>query len=295
MIVPHVLSHVKRYRFVQQFSVSTVGSNVDLVKYETRDNVATIIINRFDVKNAIDRDTADALASALRRFDCDSSVKAGVLYGNGGTFCSGADLKAIYSGKYNRLEDDGDAPLGPSRLELSKPLIAAISGYAVAGGLELACLCDLRVMEDDAILGVFCRRWGVPLIDGGTVRLPRLIGLSRAMDLVLTGRPVNAKEAFEIGLANRIVSKGKARETAEQLAKEIISFPYECMLADRKSLYENLYDSSHKTFQDKLKNEFKRGKPIAQHMLKDGVTKFVNRKSSNAASSSSSSTASEKS
>jgi enoyl-CoA hydratase len=280
MIRSTVLSRIRPYRFVQYFKVSKLCSNVDLVKYETKDNIATIIINRFDVKNAIDRDTADALSDALRRFDTDSTVKAGVLYGNGGTFCSGADLKAIYSGKYNRLEDDGDAPLGPSRFELSKPLIAAISGYAVAGGLELACLCDLRVMEEDAILGVFCRRWGVPLIDGGTVRLPRLIGLSRAMDLVLTGRPVNAKEAYEMGLANRIVSKGKARETAEQLAKEIISFPYECMLADRKSLYENLYDCSHPTFQDKLKNEFKRGKPIAQHMLKEGVTKFVNRKSS---------------
>jgi enoyl-CoA hydratase len=280
MIRSTVLSRIKPYRFIQYFKVSKLCSNVDLVKYETKDNIATIIINRFDVKNAIDRDTADALSDALRRFDTDSTVKAGVLYGNGGTFCSGADLKAIYSGKYNRLEDDGDAPLGPSRFELSKPLIAAISGYAVAGGLELACLCDLRVMEEDAILGVFCRRWGVPLIDGGTVRLPRLIGLSRAMDLVLTGRPVNAKEAYEMGLANRIVTKGKPRETAEQLAKEIISFPYECMLADRKSLYENLYDCSHPTFQDKLKNEFKRGKPIALHMLKEGVTKFVNRKSS---------------
>jgi enoyl-CoA hydratase len=249
------------------------------VLVERNGEIATIIINKLDVKNAVDLDTANALADALREFDQDSTIKAGVLMGTGGTFCAGADLKAIYRGKYNRLEDDGDAPLGPSRFELSKPLIAAISGYAVAGGLELACLCDLRVMEEDAIIGVFCRRWGVPLIDGGTVRLPRLIGFSRAMDLVLTGRPVDAQEAKEMGFANRVVAKGKSREVAEALAKEIISFPYECMLADRKSLYENIYGGEQNAdFQGKLKTEFQRGKAIAQHLLKDGVTKFVNRK-----------------
>lgn len=256
---------------------STANSPAILV--ERNGEIATILINKLDVKNAIDIDTANALADALRAFDQDKSIKAGVLTGVGGTFCAGADLKAIFRGKYNRLEDDGDAPLGPSRFELSKPLIAAISGYAVAGGLELACLCDLRVMEEDAIVGVFCRKWGVPLIDGGTVRLPRLIGFSRAMDLVLTGRAVDAKEAYDIGFANRLVPKGKSREVAEALAKEIISFPYECMLADRKSMYENMY-SSQENFQEKLKTEFRRGKPIAQHLLKDGVTKFVNRKNS---------------
>jgi enoyl-CoA hydratase len=262
--------------FTSTGKTSSIGP---AVLVEKNGEIATIIINKLDVKNAVDLDTANALADALREFDQDSTIKAGVLMGTGGTFCAGADLKAIYRGKYNRLEDDGDAPLGPSRFELSKPLIAAISGYAVAGGLELACLCDLRVMEEDAIIGVFCRRWGVPLIDGGTVRLPRLIGFSRAMDLVLTGRPVDAQEAKEMGFANRVVAKGKSREVAEALAKEIISFPYECMLADRKSLYENIYGGEQNAdFQGKLKTEFQRGKPIAQHLLKDGVTKFVNRK-----------------
>jgi enoyl-CoA hydratase len=265
---------------VRCFTSTTKTSSVSPpVLVERSGEIATIFINKLDVKNAVDLDTANALADALKEFDQDPTIKAGVLMGAGGTFCAGADLKAIYRGKYNRLEDDGDAPLGPSRFELSKPLIAAISGYAVAGGLELACLCDLRVMEEDAIVGVFCRRWGVPLIDGGTVRLPRLIGFSRAMDLVLTGRPVDATEAKEMGFANRVVAKGKSREVAEALAKEIISFPYECMLADRKSLYENMYGGEQNAdFQGKLKTEFQRGKPIAQHLLKDGVTKFVNRK-----------------
>lgn len=248
------------------------------VLYEKEGAIATITINRSVVKNAVDRDTAAELADRLREFDADSEIKAGVLVGRGGTFCAGADLKAIHDGKYNRLEDEGDAPMGPSRFELSKPLIAAISGFAVAGGLELACLCDLRVMEEDAVMGVFCRRWGVPLIDGGTVRLPMLIGLSRAMDLVLTGRPVTAQEALTIGLANRVVGKGQALTAAQTLAREIIAHPYECMLADRKSLYDAAFDHHATSFQDKMRNEFVRGKPIAQHLLRDGVRRFVQRK-----------------
>jgi enoyl-CoA hydratase len=161
-----------------------------------------------------------------------------VLYGDGGTFCAGADLKAIGTERGNRLDAEGDAPLGPTRMQLTKPSIAAVAGHAVAGGLELALLCDLRVVEEDAVCGVFCRRFGVPLIDGGTVRLPRLIGLSHALDLILTGRPVHADKALRLGLANRVVRKGTAREEAERLAAEIATFPQTCMRNDRQSAYE---------------------------------------------------------
>jgi enoyl-CoA hydratase len=242
--------------------------------------IAVITINRPEVKNAIDRSTATQLAARFREFEQDKEALVSVLCGNqgddpnqGSSFCTGADLKAIYRNDYNRLEDEGEAPLGPSRFQVSKPVIAAISGYAVAGGLELACLCDLRVMEEDAVLGVFCRRWGVPLIDGGTVRLPRLIGLSRAMDLILTGRAVDAKEAHAIGLANRVVPKGKSLEEAIKLASLIASFPQDCMLADRKSAYEQ----HHLSVPAALKQEFAGGKPIALHQLKEGVAKFNSR------------------
>ena len=197
--------------------------------------MTTIILDRPEVRNAVDRDTAQALADAFRAFDADDEQLVAVLWGAGGTFCAGADLKAIADGGGNRLAPDGDAPMGPSRMVLSKPVIAAIAGHAVAGGLELALWCDLRVVEEDAVLGVFCRRWGVPLIDGGTVRLPRLIGLSRALDLILTGRAVEAAEAEAIGLANRVVPTGSARDAAEQLAAEISRFPQLCMRADRRS------------------------------------------------------------
>ncbi|MEW6776319.1 MAG: crotonase/enoyl-CoA hydratase family protein, partial [Bdellovibrionota bacterium] len=168
----------------------------------------------------------------------DKDARAAVLWGDHGTFCAGADLKkAFVAGQGNRLSPEGDGPMGPSRMLLSKPVIAAVAGHAVAGGLELACWCDLRVVEETAVFGVFCRRWGVPLIDGGTVRLPRLIGLSRALDMILTGRPVDAKEALAMGLANRVVAHGKSREVAEELALEISHFPQACMLADRGSAY----------------------------------------------------------
>ena len=232
--------------------------------------VTTIILNRPIVKNAIDFECAEQLSVAFREFDEDENARVGVLYG-GETFCAGADLKAIGSGNFNRLEDHGDAPLGPSRMELSKPMIAAVSGFAVAGGMELALLCDMRVMEEDAIFGVFCRRWGVPLIDGGTVRLPRLIGLSRAMDLILTGRAVDSTEALQIGLANRVVPKGQARSAAEELARLIGSFPQDCLLADRKSAYRQ----HNMTVQEGLRQEFKGGKPIAQDKLLDGIHRFL--------------------
>lgn len=205
------------------------------VEIETAGEVTTVILDRAKVRNAIDRATAEALAAAFRAFEADPVARVAVLWGRGGTFCAGADLRAIAEGSPNRVEVDGDGPLGPTRLSLSKPVIAAIAGHAVAGGLELALWCDLRVAEEDAILGVFCRRFGVPLIDGGTIRLPRLIGQSRAMDMILTGRPVPAEEALAFGLVNRVVPRGEARAAAEALARSIAAHPQACLRADRRS------------------------------------------------------------
>ena len=209
------------------------------VRVETSGPVTTVVLDRPEVRNAVDRHTAAALADAFRAFEADAAARVAVLWGANGTFCAGADLKARAAGRGLRLAPDGDGPMGPSRMLLSKPVIAAVAGHAVAGGLELALWCDLRVVEDDAVLGVFCRRWGIPLLDGGTVRLPRLIGLSRALDLILTGRPVGAREAERIGLANRVVPRGQARAAAEALAAEIAAFPPRCVLSDRRSAYES--------------------------------------------------------
>ncbi|MCX5610307.1 MULTISPECIES: crotonase/enoyl-CoA hydratase family protein [unclassified Streptomyces] len=203
-----------------------------------KDAVTTISLNRPHVRNAVDLATAQALADAFRAFDADPQGAVAVLYGEGGTFCAGADLKAIGDGKGNRVAADGDGPMGISRMRLSKPVIAAISGHAVAGGLELALWADLRVADESAVFGVFCRRWGVPLIDGGTVRLPRLIGTSRAMDMILTGRAVDAAEAHHIGLANRVVPVGEALAKAQELAAHLAQFPQTCMRNDRMSVLE---------------------------------------------------------
>ena len=200
--------------------------------------VTTVTIDRPEVRNAVDRDTAAALADAFRAFDADEDAAVAVLTGAGGHFCAGADLKAVGEGRGNRVEPDGDGPMGPTRMRLGKPVIAAIEGYAVAGGLELAVWADLRVASRDAVLGVFCRRWGVPLIDGGTVRLPRLIGESRAMDLVLTGRPVPAPEAFEMGLVNRLSEAGEALAVAQRLAAQVAASPQTCARQDRLSVLE---------------------------------------------------------
>ncbi|MGW2629095.1 crotonase/enoyl-CoA hydratase family protein [Streptomyces chattanoogensis] len=208
------------------------------VRVERTGPVTTVVLSRPAIRNAVDGATARQLADAFREFDADEAAKAAVLWGEGGTFCSGADLKAVGTDRGNRVAPDGDGPMGPTRLRLSKPVIAAVAGHAVAGGLELALWCDLRVVEEDAVFGVFCRRWGVPLIDGGTVRLPRLIGTSRAMDLILTGRPVPAGEALDIGLANRVVPTGTARMEAELLAAEIARFPQACLRSDRASLLD---------------------------------------------------------
>ena len=228
--------------------------SADHVRSEQNGDVTTVILDRPQARNAVDRPTADALVKAFLHFESDSRAKVAVLWGAGGAFCAGADLKGMSEGRGNRLiapaqqfdAHAGDAPMGPTRMRLSKPVIAAVAGHAVAGGLELACWCDLRVVEEDAIFGVFCRRWGVPLIDGGTVRLPRLIGQSRALDMILTGRPVGANEAFEMGLANRVVAKGQSRRAAEELAAEIARFPQSCMKGDRSSVYDQWdYDHQH--------------------------------------------------
>lgn len=205
------------------------------IHYALENRIAVITIDRPERRNAVDGPAAQALAEAFRRFEADEGADVAILTGAGGTFCAGADLKAIADGTPNRTEPDGDGPMGPSRMLLSKPVIAAVEGHAVAGGLELALWCDMRVAAKTAVFGVFCRRFGVPLIDGGTVRLPRLIGQSRAMDMILTGRPVGAEEAFAIGLANRLAEPGKALDAALVLAREIAAFPQTCMRNDRLS------------------------------------------------------------
>jgi enoyl-CoA hydratase len=206
------------------------------VLVETSGPVTTVLLNRPDVRNAVDGPTASALANAFRAFDADDTAHVAVLAGVGPAFCAGADLKALGSERGNRAEPSGDGPMGPTRMVLSKPVIAAVSGHAVAGGLELALWCDLRVADTTAVFGVFCRRWGVPLVDGGTVRLPRLIGHSRAADLILTGRPVDAEEALAIGLANRVVPAGQARVAAQRLAEQLASFPQVCLRSDRAAM-----------------------------------------------------------
>ena len=218
------------------------------VRVERDGEVTTVVIARPEVRNAVDGPTAQRLAEAFLAFERDDAARVGVLCGEDGAFCAGADLKAVARGRGNRVEppETGErwnplttsGPMGPSRMLLSKPVVAAIAGHAVAGGLELALWCDLRVAEEDAVLGVFCRRWGVPLVDGGTIRLPRLIGHSRALDLILTGRPVHAQEALAMGLVNRVVPRGTARQAAMELAREIARFPQVCMRADRRSAYE---------------------------------------------------------
>jgi enoyl-CoA hydratase/carnithine racemase len=210
------------------------------IRLERSDAIATIVIDRPQARNAVDGPAARALAEAFREFERDDALRVAVLWGAGGVFCAGADLKARGTERGLRLAPDGDGPMGPSRLALTKPTIAAVEGYAVAGGLELALLCDLRVAGETAVFGVFCRRWGVPLIDGGTVRLPRLIGLARALDMILTGRPVDAREALAFGLANRVVPAGRAREEAEALARTIAAFPPRCVRSDRRSAWDGM-------------------------------------------------------
>lgn len=220
-------------------------------------HITIITLLRPEAKNAVDQKTAAALADAFRQFEADDSAHVAILTGKD-TFCAGADLKAIANDMGNRLAPDGDGPMGPSRMQLSKPVIAAIEGYAVAGGLELAAWCDMRVAAKNAVFGVFCRRFGVPLIDGGTIRLPRLIGMSRAMDMILTGRPVAAEEAFQMGLANRLAEPGCALQEAKQLAEQIAGFPQHCLRNDRRSAYEQWHLSEEAA----LKQEFSLGMEV---------------------------------
>ncbi|MET7646964.1 crotonase/enoyl-CoA hydratase family protein [Streptomyces sp. NPDC005426] len=208
------------------------------VRIERDGPVFTVILSRPETRNAVDGPTARRLADAFRTFEADPDAAVAVLWGEGGTFCSGADLKSVGTERGNSVTAEGDGPMGPTRMRLGKPVIAAVAGHAVAGGLELAAWCDLRVAEQDAVFGVFCRRWGVPLVDGGTVRLPRLIGESRAMDMILTGRPVPAEEAYGMGLVNRLVPPGESRRAAEGLAREIAGFPQLCLRHDRLSVRE---------------------------------------------------------
>ena len=242
------------------------------VRVERQGPVTTVILNRPEVRNAVDNETAEAMADAFRAFETDPEQRVAVLWGSGGAFCAGADLKAIASGeRKKRYRPDGDGPMGPSRLALSKPVIAAVAGHAVAGGLELAIWCDMRVVEEDATFGVYCRRWGVPLIDGGTVRLPRLIGQSHAMDLILTGRPVGAEEALRMGLANRMVPKGQSRAAAEALALQISQFPQMCMNLDRASVYRQ-WDLP---FEDAMRAEFSHGISAVAAEGQSGAARFA--------------------
>jgi enoyl-CoA hydratase len=230
------------------------------VLIQQKDDVILVTINRPGVRNAVDGPTANELADAFRKFDADENVKVAVLTGAGGTFCAGADLKAIARGQGNRMSEEGDGPMGPTRMLLSKPVIAAVEGHAVAGGLELALWCDLRVAARDAVFGVYCRRFGVPLVDLGTIRLPRLIGHSHALDLILTGRAVSGEEAMRIGLANRLVEPGGALDASIELARELARLPQRCLRSDRLSAYEQWSLG----WPDAIRNEFRHGMEVVQ-------------------------------
>lgn len=243
---------------------------------ERRGAVVSVGLNRPEVRNAVNQKTAQRLLEELKLFEEDQTICAAVLHGIGGNFCAGYDLKELaHHSDSLKLEQDvtkGPGPMGPSRLMLSKSLIAAVSGYAVAGGLELALLADMRVVEESAIMGVFCRRFGVPLIDGGTVRLPKLIGLSRALDLILTGRPIGAQEALAFGLANRVVPDGQALQVAIELAEQISSFPQQCLRADRASAYYAAFDAA--SFTEAMQYEMDHGLPVIRAESVTGATRF---------------------
>lgn len=243
---------------------------MESIRFETEGPVAIVTIDRPQARNAVDGPTAAELAAAFRRFAADAALAVAVLTGAGGTFCAGADLKAVAAGRGNPVRLDGDGPMGPSRMLLDKPVIAAVEGHAVAGGLELAAWCDMRVAARDAVFGVYCRRWGVPLIDGGTIRLPRLIGHSHALDLILTGRGVSGDEALRMGLVNRLVEPGSARREAVQLAAQIAAFPQACLRADRRSSYRQWELS----LADALRAETEGGLPVLAE-ARDGAARFA--------------------
>lgn len=279
-----ILGRLKKSSLPEVKCLSSAAGGEDLgavagqtVVTERRGCVVTVGINRPEMRNAVNQATARCLLGELEAFDRDPDLNVAVLHGKGGNFCAGYDLKELANHTASlKLEQDvtkGPGPLGPSRLELSKPLIAAVSGFAVAGGLELALLADLRVVEESAVMGVFCRRFGVPLIDGGTVRLPHLIGLSRALDLILTGRPIGAQEALAYGLANRVVPDGQALQVAMQLAEEISSFPQLCLRADRSSAMYSSYGAS--SFKQAMQYEMDHGAPVILAESVAGATRFA--------------------
>jgi enoyl-CoA hydratase len=244
----------------------------DPISYKVAGPVAIVTIERPEVRNAVDGPTAAALVEAFTRFDADPDRAVAVLTGAGGTFSAGADLKGFAAGRGLRVAPDGPGPLGPTRMQLGKPVLAAVEGWAVAGGLELALWCDLRVAANDAVFGVFCRRWGVPLIDGGTVRLPRIVGLGRALDLILTGRGVSGEEARAMGLVDRLVDKGKALEAAVALAQELAALPQRCMRNDRLSAYEQ----AGRPLDEAMANEFRRGvESLTSGEAADGASRFA--------------------
>jgi enoyl-CoA hydratase/carnithine racemase len=255
-------------------------SNLVLTDTTSNPGISIITINRPQRKNAVDPATAKKLYDAILAFEADATQKVCVLTGTGDTFCAGADLhnvaqKTTDSPPAENLQPVNDrnlGPMGPSRLIVQKPVIAAVAGYAVAGGLELSLLADMRVVEEDAIFGVFCRRWGVPLIDGGTVRLQAIVGLGRALDMILTGRPVGAQEALAMGLANRVVPKGQALQQALDIAKQLIAFPELCMNTDRRSAYYSAYEAS--SFQDAMSQEFNAGVKVVSKEAIAGAAKF---------------------
>ncbi len=242
------------------------------VHYEAEAPIAIITLDRPEVRNAVDSATAEALAAAFRRFESDDDLVAAVLTGAAGTFCAGADLKAVSAGRGNPVREEGDGPMGPTRMRLDKPVIAAVEGHAVAGGLELALWCDLRVAAEDAIFGVYCRRWGVPLIDGGTVRLPRIVGEGNALDLILTGRPVSGDEALRMGLVNRLVAPGAALAAARELAASLAAFPQRCLRSDRRSAI----DQHGLPLADAIRNEFRQGiEVIESGETREGASRFA--------------------
>jgi len=247
-------------------------STVSTVRTERHDDVLVVTIDRPEVRNAVDGPTARALADAFRAFDADDDLAVAVLTGAEGAFCAGYDLKSVAAGTAPAIPEDGDGPMGPSRMLLDKPVIAAVEGHAVAGGLELALWCDLRVAAIDAVFGVYCRRWGVPLIDGGTVRLPRLVGQSHALDMILTGRGVSGEDALRMGLANRLAEPGRAVDDALDLARDLAAFPQRCMRADRRSSYEQW----GMPVADALRNEYRLGiAVVASGETFDGAARFA--------------------
>ncbi len=250
------------------------AASAQAVTLQVAEGIATITLHRPECRNAVDGPTADALREAFERYEADSSLRVAVFTGGGGHFCAGADLTSLNDPSRSlhvRPDGSGHGPLGPTRMAFSKPVIAAVEGYAVAGGLELALMCDLRVAARSATFGVFCRRVGVPLIDGGTVRLPRIVGMGRALDMILTGRAVSAEEALSMGLANRVVEDGQALATAQALARQIAAFPQLCMKADRNSAYAQ-WDQA---MADALLREGAGGWPVIAAEALSGAARFA--------------------